>query len=234
MSRRPEYDIETAEYETERSVFDMWRWINGHLDAMERAGIPVGNYLMRRGENIKKLVEEAIPVASLGLSLFGPGNEVYVRCLAGNQPYDASLRVTGYSRMEIKVEVTTNQDEESVLARQLLSRQGFTHRPVKYEDKEGGKIAPPEMVDMDEEWERWIDLALERAMTKVRTGSYGPDTAILVLIDTYGRLPLRSRADLVCKTRDRLEAEKNKVYGVYYFHSINRVRAIDEVRMRTA
>jgi len=221
------FDIETGDYEQERHIFDMWRWINAQLAAMEAAPDFDSAYFKQSGQNIKKLIEEAIPIASFGLRFVRPMDEVFIKCLTGNQPYDATLRVEGFKRLDIKVEVTTTETEETVFARQELAEKGMVHRPARFEKVGKQKnILPSEMVDMGEQWEEWVAVALDRAVRKVDSRRYDRTTAILVRVDTWSPLPMSSRANLITQTRNRLVDRLSDVYGVYYLHR----REIDEVR----
>ncbi len=69
-------NIPAPEYEQHRSVFQLCDWINSKLRALENVSGLEERYFERRGENIKKLLEEAVPVAYLGLS-FGVRGAIY-------------------------------------------------------------------------------------------------------------------------------------------------------------
>src|SRR5689334_17112549 len=99
-------NIPTDEYEQRRHVFDMCRWINQTLTNMESESDFDRLYFERKGLNVKKFIEEAIPIACLGLHFYRPPDDVHVKCLAGNQPFDAELEVSGFRSMRIKVEAT--------------------------------------------------------------------------------------------------------------------------------
>ena len=49
----------------------------------------------------------------LGLRLVKPESNVFVQCIAGNQPFDARIRVEAHQGFEIKVEVTTAEEEDA-------------------------------------------------------------------------------------------------------------------------
>ena len=72
-------------------------------------------YFERSGGNVKKLLEEAIPTVYFGLYLLRPGDDVFIECLTGNQPYDALIEVEGLDNYQIKVEVTVTETDESTL-----------------------------------------------------------------------------------------------------------------------
>jgi hypothetical protein len=215
------FGIGTAEYEQERDVFDMCRWINHTLAEMEKEADFDTIYFERRGANVKQLIEEAMPVANLGLHLYRPPDTVSVQCFVGNQPYDAIVTVSGFRNFRIHVEVTTIENKESILRRQCLSRNGTwsTGRMTK----EGREIQTEvEMVDVLEEYDKWIALALDRASKKLnKQPPYGPDTAIVVSLDPFWPLPIRFRAELVDKTESLLCDGQYDIYGVYYCYSVN-------------
>jgi hypothetical protein len=220
--------IPTEEYEERRNVFDLCRWINQKLTEMEKETDFERIYFERKGTNVKQLIEEAIPIACLGLHFYRPPDEVYLKCLAGNEPYDAELEVTGYRSIRIKVEATTIETEDSALRRQSLSRRGFAYSfgPIR---KEGESIVSrPEMVDLAIQYEQWADLAFQRYLVKAE--NYDKDTAILVHLDTSWRLPMEFRSSLLRKIRDHLSKERSNVYGVYYCYNYDYV--VDGIRAR--
>lgn len=208
-------NIPTTEYEQRRHIFDHCKWINEKLAEMETFPNFDTIYFERQGKNVKRLIEEAMPLASLGLYFFRPANDVYLRCLAGNQKYDAELSVTGFHNFEIKVEVTTVETEESTMRRQALSRHGTVFMTGSIR-REGRKIiSGAEMVDLNAENKRWIELAFERCLKKIERG-YGKNTAILVSFSNFRHIPLRYRAELMERTERYLLIEKPEIYGVYY------------------
>lgn len=219
------FGIETKEFEQERDVFDMCRWINEKLADMEKQPDFDTLYFERKGTNVKKFIEEAIPIAALGLYLYRPADNVTINCLAGNQGYDATLRVHGFHNFNIRVEVTTTETDDSVMRRQSLSWHGFTFSsgPIKREKgktKEDRKIAQePEMAEYFEEEEQWNDRAFQALLSKLQYDAYGPETAILVRLDTHRSVSLDSRADLIRKTENHLLQATARVYGVYYFYA---------------
>jgi hypothetical protein len=111
---------------------------------------------------VKRLIEEAMPLACLGLYFFRPADDVYLTCLAGNQKYDAELSVTGFRNFDMKVEVTTVETDESTMRRQALSRHGSVFMMGKIRRDGRNIISEAEMADTDIENRKWIDLAFER------------------------------------------------------------------------
>jgi hypothetical protein len=208
-------NISTTEYEQRRHVFELCKWINEKLSEMETHPDFETIYFERQGTNVKKLIEEAMPLACLGLYFFRPADDVYLRCLAGNQGYDAELSVTGFRNLEIKVEVTTVETDESTMRRQALSRHGSVSMTGEIRREGRNIISEAEMVDTDLENKKWIALAFERAVKKIERG-YGEDTAILVSFSSFRHIPLRYRAELLERTERYLRQEKPQIYGVYY------------------
>jgi hypothetical protein len=210
-------NISTTEYEQRRHVFDLCRWINEKLEEMQALPDFETIYFERqaKNKNVKKLIEEAMPLASLGLYLFRPANDVYLRCLTGNQKYDAELSVSGWNNFDIKVEVTTVETEDSTMRRQALARNGSVFMMGKIRRAGRNIISEAEMVDLNKENQKWIDLAFERGLKKIE-GGYGKDTAILVSLSNFRHIPLRYRAKLMERTEKYLRVEKPEIYGVYY------------------
>jgi hypothetical protein len=208
-------NISTIEYEQRRHVFDLCKWINEKLAEMETFPDFETIYFERQGTNVKKLIEEAMPLACLGLYFFRPADDVYLRCLAENPQYDAELSVVGFRNFEVKVEVTTVETDESTMRRQALSRHGSVFMMGRIRRDGRNIISEAEMVDTDLENKKWIDLAFERSVKKIERG-YGKDTAILVSFSSFRHIPLRNRAELLERTKRYLLQEKPEIYGVYY------------------
>jgi hypothetical protein len=218
--------IPTDEYEQRRHVFDMCRWINQTLTKMESESDFDRTYFERKGLNVKQFIEEAIPIACLGLHFYRPPDDVYVKCLAGNEPYDAELEVSGFRSIRIKVEATTIETNDSTLRRQSLSRHGFAYSfgPIRKDDEQ--IVSEPEMADLTAEYEQWTNLAFERYLLKVAKSDR--NTAIVVYLDTPLRLPVDARSNLLRRTREHLSNQRPKVYGVYYCYKSDYV--IDGIR----
>lgn len=62
-------NISNSEFERPRSVFQLCEWITSKLRELEKSPAFEELYFERRGQNVKKLLEEAVPVARLGLHL---------------------------------------------------------------------------------------------------------------------------------------------------------------------
>ena len=140
MHRFQPMDIPTSEYEQPRHVFDLCRWINEKLSEMQELPDFETIYFERKtaiSVNVKKFLEEAIPVACLGLHFYRPEDSVRIKCFAGSQGYDAKLWVSGYRNFEIDIEVTTTETPESVMNRQSLSWNGYAYpgSPAQKQDE---------------------------------------------------------------------------------------------------
>ena len=213
-------DVPSAEYEERRHVFDLCRWINSKLGVMESLGNFDEAFLERKGLNVKKLIEEAIPVSRLALFLSAPANEVYVTLRSGNQPFDAEIEIAGFGARSFRVEVTTTESDSSTLRRQALSRYGKVnlHGPIS---RRGFEIeSSDEMVDVSAEEERCIALMFERLRRKVESGRYGPDTAVLVHCSEYLRISLEARATLVKRTQRYLLEQTQQIPAAYFGYAI--------------
>lgn len=182
------FSIPEAEYVRRRSSFELCKWINQKLAEMRGTGRFDELYFERSDSrtNIKKLIEEAIPLSRLGLYLSTPESEVYLTCFADNRGYDAVVEVTGFTHRTFKVEVTTTETETSNLRRQALARYGRVPLTGTISKKDREITASGEMVRADEEDERCISLMFDRMQRKVESGRYDRETAILVLLN---RLP---------------------------------------------
>jgi hypothetical protein len=194
-------NISNAEYEQSRSVFQLCKWINRKLRTLQQDPAFEELYFERRGQNIKKLLEEAIPVARLGLHLWRPGHDVSVVCLAGNQPHDAEVTLKNPRKSEtIRIEVTSTQTEVTTMRRQALSRHGsvWMTGPVW---REGRQImSNVEMEDYNKQRSRLIENAFARFKTKAEQED-DEQTAILVYVDSFLSLPFWYRMKLLEETR---------------------------------
>lgn len=216
---RSTFSIPTEEYEQRRHVFEMHRWINSVLARMDTEPDFDEIYFERTG-NVKKLVEEAIPLTYLGLHLIRIAEDVFLQFFTNKPSYDGHLEVNGWNNFDFKVEVTTTEDDESTLRRQALARNGrvWLHGPVKRDENDGRKIvSEPKMVDLSKREGRCMELAFERFLTKADSGRYDPNTAILVAITMDHVISMRRRGELIKRSREWLRASP-KVYGVYYLY----------------
>jgi hypothetical protein len=209
-------NIPTAEYGERRHVFELCRWINSKLRSMEGCENFDEVYFERKGENIKKLLEEALPLSRLGLHLSTPANDVYVTCFAGNQPFDAEIEITGFTPTTFKVEVTTTETDESTLRRQALSRYGSVGLSGPIERRGRDIVWSAEMIEVSAEEQRCTNLMFERLRAKIESGRYERDTAILIYLTEYRRISLESRASLVRRTEWYLREKDTNVRRVYY------------------
>jgi hypothetical protein len=225
---RPYYNIPTPEYEEKRHVFEMFRWINAKLKEMDQTVGFDTIYQEMKGKNVKKFIEEAIPAAYLGLHYCRIADDIYIQCKAGNQPYDATLEIVGYKNRNLKIEVTTTENDDSTLRRQSLSRHGFTYSsgPIRREGRD--IVSEPEFVETLEEEQKLINLAFDRFYEKVKFESYDKETVVLVRVDSHRRLSLESRAELVNKTHRYLMKHHPSIYGVCYCYVRDFI--IDEVK----
>lgn len=214
-------NISSSEYEKPRSVFQLCEWINSILRDLETDADFDELYWERKGKIIKKLLEEAVPVARLGLHLWRPWHDVSIKCLAADQPHDAELTLKNPRKSEtIKIEVTSTQTEQTTMRRQALSRHGsvWMTGPVW---REGRQImSNAEMEDYNKKRSRLIENAFARFKSKAEQED-DEQTAILVYVDSFLSLPFWYRAKLLEQTRMYLKTKRPKLYGVYYCYEID-------------
>jgi hypothetical protein len=214
-------DIPALEYEQHRNIFQLCDWINDKLHGLKQYPDFEERYFERRGQNIKKLLEEAVPVARLGLYFWRPWRDVWVACLAGNQPYDAELTLQDSRKTEtIQVEVTSTETDETTMWRQALSREGYVFIPGPVR-REGRRIvSEPKMVDVNEQRKRLLQCAFDRFQTKADRED-DAQTAILVYVNSTLSLPFWSRAELMEKTHKYLQTQNPRIYGAYYCYEVD-------------
>jgi hypothetical protein len=189
------FEIPDLEYEKKRHAFEFCQWINHKFREMRRAGDFDKLYFERRGKNVKKLIEEAMPLSRLALHLSTPESEVYITLSSGNQNYDAVLNIEGFSKRTFKVEVTTTETEETTLRRQVLSRDGHVPLSGPIKRTKSGIEYEYGFANVNTKETKMIDLMFERLMTKIKSGSYSKDTAILVYLSDFLPLSIRKRAE---------------------------------------
>jgi hypothetical protein len=206
-------DIPLQEYEQPRTIFEMCDWINSKLRALEQFADFEERYFERRGPHIKKLLEEAVPIAHLGLYFWRPWRDVTAICLTGNQAYDATITLQDpHQSKTIRIEVTCTETDESTMRRQALSRDGSVPMTGSVW-REGRRImSEPAMVDLDVERTHLMETAFARFQTKSEQET-DPQTAILIYVSTPRSLPLWYRAQLMEKTRIYLRTKSPILYG---------------------
>lgn len=236
------FSIDKEDYEQERHIFDHCRWVGEKLAEIRQSEYSEQIYFERLGENVKCFIEEAKPIASLGLYLYRPWREVFVRCLTGDQPFDGEIRVVDQdseTTAEFRVEVVTTETEDSVKRRQALSVHGsvfgagpITRTTSNERDLWGRRkkqvISQAEARDVLEDLEELKKLAFDRAVKKLEKG-YDARTAILVTVDELA-VPLATRAELKKMTFEYLQTEKPEIYGIFYAYSNF---AVDEAKSST-
>ncbi len=209
-------DITDAEYEQRRHASDLTAWINRKLQEIDAGGRREEQYFERRGRNVKRLIEEAVPLSRLGLQLWTPGDEPYITLLPSNANVDAEVEVQGFNARSFKVEVTTIETEESTMRRQALAREGTV--PLLGPIRRDGRtiVAEGEMVDVAEEAERVIDLTMQRLRRKVDSGAYDGVTVMLVYLSEFWPLPPEERLRLRRRTEAYLATEPVSTSTVHF------------------
>jgi hypothetical protein len=213
------HDISNPEYEQRRHARDLVSWVNARFMELENAGRLEEQYFERKGQNIKRLIEEAVPLSRLGLSLWTPGNEPYVTLAPKNLNFDGYVEVEGFSARSFSVEVTTIESEQSTLRRQALSREGTVPLTGKIRRTAEGAIeAELAMIDVAEQEQTVVDLALSRLRAKAESARYDENTAFLVYVNDFWPLPAEGRLALHRKTEQYLR-EHPTIYSVGYCFS---------------
>ena len=124
-------DIPDAEYEKRRHAFDLCRWINAQFRQMEETGNLSAIYAERKGKNVKRLIEEAVPISRLALRFSRPGDEVFVTLPPESEGFDAHVEIEGFSPRSFKVEVTTTETDGSNTLGTVQRRQALVPRRLR-------------------------------------------------------------------------------------------------------
>jgi hypothetical protein len=216
-------DIPTAAYEQLRSAFELSAWVDETFRRLKSGDDFERQYFERIGENVKPFIEEMIPVSRLGLYLSTPGKEVFVQCFTDNRAYDAEIQLGVDDRAGLRIEVTTTDEPpQSAMRRQALSRNGnVSLTGTMWRD--GRTVSDePVMIEVAEEEQRQIELALSRLQRKVDSGRYDSDTAILVYLTDCWVWPLYAlRADLMRRTDQYLQTVQPPIHSVYFCYMQN-------------
>jgi hypothetical protein len=218
-------DIPTQEYQEKRHIFEFCRWINQTLRTAEHEANFEELYFERTGANWKKLLEEAIPVSRLGLYLCSEWHDVFVQCFTDNPSFDAKIEVINpsdkrSSGLELKVEVTTTENDQSVMKRQAISRNGYVVFTGNSK-REGRKIITEgEFIEVEEECEKIVQLAIQRFEAKIGN-KYDESTAILVYVVSRWHLLNRHRCNLIEAIKHILRERNPTLYGVFVCYSTN-------------
>ena len=215
-------DIPDSEYEKRRHAFDLCRWINDQFRQMKEASNFYEVYFERKGKNVKRLIEEAVPISRLALRFSRPGDEAFVTLCPKDKQFDALIEVEGFSPRSFKVEATITETTKTTKQRQALSRDGFAYftGPVGREGREIVFPKIPEPVDVQEEEERLATLLLDRVRDKVELDCYDSNTAILAYLAQPRPLSFDVRRDLIWKTRNYVHEIENKPYDVFYCYAV--------------
>ncbi len=212
-------DIADDDYEQRRHARELVTWINAKFRDLDAGGRLEEQFFERKGRNVKRLIEEAVPLSRLGLSLWKPGDEAYVSLLPENVRYDGLMEVDGFSARSFNVEVTTIETEQSTLRRQMLSREGTVTLAGPIRRKRDGSIEDGmEGVEVSEQQEAIVTLALNRLKAKTDTKSYDENTAILVYLNDFWPLPAEGRLALHRLTEQYLW-ERQEIFAVCYCFS---------------
>lgn len=220
--------IAPEEYQKRRQIFDLFDWINEILFKLDQEPNFEELYFERKEPILKKLLEEAIPVSYLGLYFSRPWKKVSVQCLIDNPDYDAIIEIQEPHQIQskqlkskqLKIEVTTTEDDFSTMRRQALSRIGFVHFTGTVKRKGREIVTEGEFVEVEEEAEKIINLALERLQKKLEN-IYDEETVILVYITTYMKLANHHRYNLVEQAKYLLRKTTPMLYGVFFCYSSN-------------
>ncbi len=211
--------IADDEYQQRRHARELATWINAKFRDLEAGGRLEEQFFERKGRNVKRLIEEAVPLSRLGLSLWKPGDEPYVTLLPENVKYDGLLEVDGFSARSFKVEVTTIETDQSTLRRQMLSREGTVTLTGPIRRRPDGSIEDGmEGVDVSEQQEAIAALAFSRLTAKTDARSYDENTALLVYLNDFWPLPEEGRLSLHRRTEQYLW-ERQEIFAVCYCFS---------------
>jgi hypothetical protein len=134
-----------------RKVYD---W----FDQTRQAPEGTAKLRLRPTKEVKRLVEELIPIARYIQARYREGRRIKVRWFSGSQPYDAVLWSSGplvakrFAPRRLLLEVTTSVHENEHLVRRLLHQKGgsFGVKGISRDRKTGEIISEPYVHSNDE------------------------------------------------------------------------------------
>lgn len=179
-------------------------------------------YYLRKGEDIRKLIQEILPLATFLKYFERPGRQVKCRHFSGSQNYDAKLKLEGdeiekgFLEAEFFVEVTRAECEEyEHLRREALHLYGSVFfgkdiRKVGSKNKGNYKIESQAVAeDMDYEVKEAVTLitkALEKKYNKKRP--YPSPCLLLIQVETGRPLALNEWCRLAKEIQGIVNREK--------------------------
>ena len=226
------YQISAEEFSKKRSVFELCNWLKEKISEMDELYDFDEIYFEMKGENVKKLIEEALPMSRLGLYFSTPFNDVHITCYGTDKFPDACIEIEdAFHLRKMQVEITTTETyNDSVMKRQALARNGTVVLTGKAKKKNGEIVVESEFVEVQTEEQKAIDLMFERFMDKVTKSNYDNKTAILVCHTYWRPIRLSNRNELAQRTNKYLRDEKLNIHVFYCYLGQN---VIDEVTIKT-
>lgn len=181
-------------------------------------------YFLRKGEGTKKLIEEILPLTAFLKWFERPGRRVKCRYYAGNQNFDAKIKLSGpevelgFIPDHFFIEVTSPEEERlESLRRESLARYGivFSGRNIKRirERKKGIDciVSEPMVVDSDYPVKNSIEL-IRNVLAKKSQKKYPVPCILLVQVTPDRSLSIPEWLQIICAIRGDFNQEK--------FHSL--------------
>lgn len=103
------------------NAYDFLSKIEREIESLDRT-----EYQLRNTENSKWLIEEALPIAKLAISLKQPGLEVEVEAFRGNEEMDGLIKEFGFRSSEIPVQVTYCYSYQQSLRDEEVEVKGYS------------------------------------------------------------------------------------------------------------
>ena len=229
------YQISAEEFSKKRSVFKFCNWLKEKFSEMGELDNFDEIYFERKGDYVKKIIEEALPMSRLGLYFSTPFNDVHITCYGTDKFPDACIEIEdAFRSRKMEVEITTTETyNNSVMKRQALAREGtvvLTGRAKKDKRDKRKIIINSQFVETETEEQKTIDLMFERFLDKVTKPNYDNKTAILVCHTYWRPVRLSNRNELVQRTKHYLQAEKLNIHIFYCYLGQN---VVDEATINS-
>lgn len=148
---------------------------------------PQSEYLLRKGRDKKKVIEEFYPLSRLGLFHKRPGLDVQIEAHENTDRPDGFISVKGFHEIDFRVEVTfAGYDYEEALRSELLVRQGFVPGTgqISKDRKSGVITAVTTAEDANAPMSRLATSIRERFLAKSLM-SYPDGTVLLIAFEDF-------------------------------------------------
>jgi hypothetical protein len=180
--------VSQEELTKERTPSELWNWLIQKVKQICSSDEGMKDFRLQKGL-VKQFVEEIGPLAIFGMHKYGDNNQIRLKPVIGNQPYDAvvtDLRNNPPSQTYIEI-TQSHEGENDYWRRCELLKKGyvFSHAPVIKTDTKKTKMQvsiPPEATSVEERVKSELERILAAAKGK-EGKDYPANTSLIILFD---------------------------------------------------